>query len=1250
MNALILSRHGKELSDISRISRGNISLLDEKRSFFSRLFLFWLSPLLKKGSRKTLIYDDLPSLKQKYRSINLLRKWKIGSRDRIVRKLLVRYRWSVLGAVAAKLLAEVFDFLNPILLKLLIEAASHTGLLSQSLTICVVMFACGEIKSLFLGIHNYLVVRDASTALALIVNSVSKKSLRLASWSRVQWPTGRVVNLVAVDAEGIAAAAPYAHHLWSAVLEVVIALSLLYFTIGPPVLAAVVIMILYIPFNYCFSLIIKSYQTKQMRMKDNRVEFTKEVLHGITVVKMYAWEEAFEKEIRRLRDEEVELLMKATLLTRVLQAVNAAAPFLVAIACFSWFVLSSSNNSLKPSVAFVALTIFNQLRRPMGLIAPAIQFVSKAMVSSKRINDFLQADELVRQKESANHEDTASILLENCFFSWGKEKEHLKDITLEVQKEEVHAIVGSFGSGKSSVLSAILGEMTQLDGVRKIAGTIAYVPQTAWILNQTVRNNILYGMDYDSKKYDKVLRACELKKDIFALPRCDATIVGENGTTLSGGQRARICLARALYQDCDIYLLDEPFSAVDARIAKSMFEKILGPNGLLAKKTVVLVTQSIEFTKVAAVIHVMEGGKIVDRGSYEELLDRSSIFSEIKRELEEIQKKKKTSEDSTIRRHKKPKTVMFEPPQPPNTRQLEEVAAGNIEFNVYLMYLKAFSYKWALLFFALLFCRYVMQALSSIWLSSWADANDKETNGSNTMRGLIVFVALGLGTVLFNIIANVSSTFGGIRASVALHHPLVTAIMRAPLSFFEETPLGRILSRLVGDIHIVDIPLPINIRLVVDSLMHTVMILVVISISMPAYVIFVVPFTIAYAMIIKYFLPTNRQIKRIESAQRSQVLAVLSQNFEGAESIRAYGRVKSTMLSFNEEVDSFTRCRYLVPATERWLALRLELIGNIMVLACSVLVSLFHEMSFITSGEIGLCVSYALSLTDMMNFSTRMMALSDANVVAVERIKEYHDIESEEQGGSDYPLLDAWPHSGAIDFYKFSIRYGEKFAVKEMTLSIKGGEKVGIVGRTGSGKTSITRGLLRLTEKSSGDVFIDGVNISDLSLHELRSRITIIPQDPVLFSSTLRFNVDPFDRFADSDIWLALEACQLKEMVSKHEHGLMTEIEEGGKNISIGERQLLCLCRSLLEGGAIVILDEATASLDHVTQALVDAVVREHFRQATTITIAHNLETVGECDRIAVMEDGELVEFDTPDNLLAKEDSIYRELVEAKKY
>ncbi|VDM64606.1 unnamed protein product [Angiostrongylus costaricensis] len=438
---------------------------------------------------------------------------------------------------------------------MLIDATSSPAPLTKCLTICVIMFACAEMKSVLLGVHNYLVVRDASTALSLIINSISRKSLHLASSSRAEWPSSRVVNLVTVDAEALAAAAPFAHHAWSSVLEIVIALSLIYITIGTPVLAAMIIMLLYVPFNYCCSSIISSYQ----------------VVHGITVVKMYAWEEAFEREINRLRKQEVKFLKKATLITRILQAVNSAAPFLVAIACFSWFVLSSSKNILEPSIAFVALTVFNQLRRPMSLIAPAIQFISKAIVCSKRINDFLQASELKKERESKDFQ--IFIILENAYFSWNNQKEHLKNITLKVRQGEHRAVVGPVGCGKSSLLAAILGEMNLLEGYRKVNGTIAYVSQTSWILNDTVRANILYGLEYNKNKYDKelifdvddilqILRACELKKDIFTLPRSDATVVGEN---------------------------------------------LFGPDGLLAKKTVILVTHSVEFTKTASLIHVMCG-------------------------------------------------------------------------------------------------------------------------------------------------------------------------------------------------------------------------------------------------------------------------------------------------------------------------------------------------------------------------------------------------------------------------------------------------------------------------------------------------------------------------------------------------------------------------------------------------------------------------------------------------------------------
>uniref|UniRef100_A0A1I7XI47 ABC transporter domain-containing protein n=1 Tax=Heterorhabditis bacteriophora TaxID=37862 RepID=A0A1I7XI47_HETBA len=422
-------------------------------------------------------------------------------------------------------------------------------------------------------IHTYVVTRDSVLALSILTNTILKKSLRLSNGGRSTWPGARIINLATVDTEALVDAALYVHFAWSSLFEIVLALIFLYFTIGSPFLAAVIIVIIYAPLNFLCSRLIRSLQ----------------ILNGMKVVKLYAWEEPFEAEINRLRNEEVKLLTRSTLVSRVLQEINSVAPLL-------------------------------------------------GLVCSRRLNEFFDAEELHIYKEKVPQGEhfTVSVEVQNAFFSWSKEKEDLKDITFNLKKNELNAIVGPTGSGKSSMLAAILGEMTLLDGHRKVSGTIGYVPQTPWILNDTIRANILFGNDFDKNKYDRVIRACDLKKDLYSLPRCDATMVGENGVFLSTGQCTRIALARALYQDCDIYLLDDPFSTVDSTIAKAMYDMILGPKGILSKKAVVLTTNRIALTQNADTIHIMQGlnGRIVDYGVYVELLLRSKIFSRLRNEME----------------------------------------------------------------------------------------------------------------------------------------------------------------------------------------------------------------------------------------------------------------------------------------------------------------------------------------------------------------------------------------------------------------------------------------------------------------------------------------------------------------------------------------------------------------------------------------------------------------------------------------
>ncbi|CAI4222958.1 unnamed protein product [Auanema sp. JU1783] len=1244
MNVLAISKHGKALSDISKSTRPANVQLDEKKSFISRLLLLWVGNLLYRGSEKTLVYDDLTPLKQKHRSVNLLRKWKKHDKNNnshIAWKLLWHFKYGVMCAFSTRVFSMIFDYLNPVLLKILLDSVTmNSAPIMKGVIISILMLLVGEIKSFVLAAHTYIAARDANLSVAILTNSIAKKSLKLSSRARQEWPSSRVVNLISVDLESLSVAAPFFHASWSSVVEISIAMLFIFHILGSAFFGAVIVMIAYIPVNVVVNIVSKRLQSAQMKVRDKRIKFVKEILSGIKVVKLYAWEEPFNAEIDRLRREEMKYLSRHTILGRALQGLNSAAPFVVAIVSLTWFVWTNGTNSLTPQVAFVSLTIFNMLRLPMAMLAPSFHNITKAMVSMKRINNFLKSKELQteRPSPSSNEAPEVGIHLHHATFSWDLKPTALSDICLEVEEKKFHAIIGPVGAGKSSLLSAILGELTLLSGHKKVNGNVAFVPQVPWILNTTIRSNILYGQDYEKPKYEKIVRACDMKKDFYNMPRYDCTVIGENKIPLSGGQIARIALARALYQNCDIYLLDDPFAAVDRQVTKTMFDKVLGPNGILAKKTVILVTHNMNLAKSADVVHLMNDGRIIDSGSFEDVARNNSSLVESSQETQEDD-----LDDLYVRPKKKPRAVMFEP-ENQEQRKVESTEQGRVKSHVYLSYIRAFSYKYAGVFTVLLCCRYALQALSGVFLSHL-------TNNTDVLHSLdfSYYIYLGIGTVILSVISMMSSTFGGIRASIVLHRPLVASLLHAPLYFFEKTPIGGILNRFTVDMDAVDFSLPITLRLVVDAILNIIMVMIVISASIPAFIVFVVPFAIGYLLILKRFLPTSRQVKRIECSQRSSLLSTLTQNIQGASSIRAFGRTKMTNLQFKDEVDSFLRCRYLQPSIQQWLSLRLELLGNLMIFASAILATVFHQLGWVNAGAVGLCVSFALTLTQVMNFSVRMIGLTDNYMVSVERIKEYHHLPLEANRKSDYPLIDAWPHTGSIDFLGYNMYYDKDVhALKDITASIKGGEKIAIVGRTGSGKSSLAGALLRLVEADSGKISIDGVDISDLGLHELRSRLTIIPQEPILFSSTLRFNLDPFNQYADSDLWLAIDACSLKSLVSRN-GGMQWLIEEGGANLSIGERQLICLSRALLRGGQILILDEATSSVDHQTDKMIYQIINDHFKHATVLFITHRLNALEHCHRVMVMDNGQIVEFDKPDVLLENDNSLFKEISKRSK-
>ncbi|KFP36442.1 Canalicular multispecific organic anion transporter 2, partial [Chlamydotis macqueenii] len=1030
---------------------------------------------------------------------------------------------------------------------------------------------------------------------------------------------------------------------------------------------------------------------EQMRYKDSRIKLMNEILGGIKVLKLYAWEPSFSEKVLEIRKNELRVLKKAAYLNSLSTFAWISAPFLVALTTFSVYVSVDEKNILDAEKAFVSLSLFNILKFPLSMLPQVISNIVQTSVSLKRIQQFLSHDELdpncVETKVIAPGN---AIGVTNATFSWGKElKPSLKDINLLVPSGALVAVVGHVGSGKSSLVSALLGEMEKLEGEVAVKGSVAYVPQQAWIQNATLKDNILFGQAPNEQKYQNVLEACALKADLEVLPGGDQTEIGEKGINLSGGQRQRVSLARAVYSNSDIYLLDDPLSAVDSHVAKHIFDKVIGPDGVLKGKTRILVTHGISFLPQVDHIVVLVDGKISEMGSYQDLLKQNKAFAEFLRNYaldEDIEEDEPTIQSaasqaclstpaicpfspndsfvltrqlsvisseggecpnkmSTKRRvcEKKP----AEPPLPrknPNDKliQAETTETGKVKLSVFWQYMKAVSPALSLAICFLYCCQNAAAIGANVWLSDWT--NEPVINGTqhNTATRIGVYAALGLLQGLIVLISSFTLAMGGINAARTLHAALLENKLHSPQSFYDTTPTGRVINRFSKDIYVIDEVIPPTILMFLGTFFTSLSTMIVIIASTPLFAVVIVPLAILYFFVQRFYVATSRQLKRLESVSRSPIYSHFSETVSGASVIRAYRRVKSFIDISDLKLDENQKSYYPGIVSNRWLGVRVEFLGNCIVLFAA-LFAVIGKNS-LNPGLVGLSVSYALQVTLSLNWMVRMTSELETNIVAVERIKEYSETETEApwiiEGRS--PPED-WPSKGELEFVNYSVRYrkGLDLVLKGLNLQVHGGEKIGIVGRTGAGKSSMTLCLFRILEAVKGEIRIDGVKISEIGLHDLRSRLTIIPQDPVLFSGTLRMNLDPFNKYSDEEIWKALELSHLKRFVSSQPSMLDYECSEGGENLSVGQRQLVCLARALLRKTRILILDEATAAIDLETDDLIQMTIRTQFEDCTVLTIAHRLNTIMDYTRVLVLDNGTIAEFDTPANLIASKGIFY---------
>uniref|UniRef100_A0A8C5AHJ8 ABC-type glutathione-S-conjugate transporter n=1 Tax=Gadus morhua TaxID=8049 RepID=A0A8C5AHJ8_GADMO len=1144
---------------------------------------------------------------------------------------------------AYKLLQDLISFVSPQLLRLLISFTKQKGAPDWwGYALAFLMFFTALLQTLILHQHFQYCFVTGMRLRTAIIGAIYRKSLVITNAAKRKSTVGEIVNLMSVDAQRFMDLTTFLNMLWSAPLQIILALYFLWQNLGPSVLAGLAVMVLLIPLNAAIAVKTRAYQVQQMQHKDARIKLMSEILNGIKVLKLYAWEGSFQEKVLAIRQKELDVLRRTAYLGALSTMAWTSAPFLVALTTFAVYVKVDENNVLDAEKAFVSLSLFNILRFPLNMLPQVISSIIQASVSLKRIQDFLSHSEL--DPEAVQKNSAAS----------GKPG-HDSNPLLERRNPagSLVAVVGQVGCGKSSLISALLGEMEKIEGDVAVRGSVAYVPQQAWIQNATLRDNILFGKPFAEQKYHSVLEACALTPDLEVLPGGDMTEIGEKGINLSGGQRQRVSLARSLYSDADVYLLDDPLSAVDAHVAKHIFDNLIGPEGALKGKTRLLVTHGVSFLPQVDNILVMVDGRVTEMGSYQELLDQNGAFAEFLRnyaiedviEEEAIGKPPQSCSSLLLLSPSGEPPAEKKPRQAPGSEKLihaETSETGRVKMKVFMDYAKAVGLVLSVIICLLYGCQNAAAIGANVWLSDWTkDASANQTRDEVNMR-LGVYASLGIAQGLLVMVSSFTLAVGNIGAAKKLHYNLLNNKFHTPQAFFDTTPLGRLINRFSKDIYIIDEVLPSTVLMFLGTLFSSVSTMIVIVASTPIFAVVIVPLAFVYVFVQRFYVATSRQLKRLESVSRSPIYSHFSETITGASVIRAYGKDSAFVHMSDTRVDDNQKSYYPGIVANRWLGVRIEFIGNCIVLFAALFAVIGKEK--LNPGLVGLSVSYALQVTMTLNWMVRMTSDLESNIVAVERVKEYSETKTEAPWVvEDKRPPSDWPPQGNVEFRDYSVRYREglDLVLKNLTLSVQGGEKVGIVGRTGAGKSSMTLCLFRLLEAAGGEITIDGVKISEIGLHDLRSKLTIIPQEPVLFSGTLRMNLDPFDSYSDEDLWKALEHSHLHKFVTNAPAKLEMECAEGGENLSVGQRQLVCLARALLRKTRILILDEATAAIDLETDDLIQSTIRTQFEDCTVFTIAHRLNTIMDYTRVLVLDKGEISEFDTPSQLLSQKGVFY---------
>ncbi|KAG2246903.1 hypothetical protein Bca52824_086531 [Brassica carinata] len=1211
--------------------------------FFSILTFSWMNPLLLAGFKKPLSSEDIPSIlpedeaKLAYTKFSqawdtLLAEGSLTKERNLVFRAIAKvyFKENIFTAVCA-LFRTIAVVSLPLMLYVFVNYANsdhrdlRIGLFNLS---CLVLLKLVESLSMR---HWYFAARRSGMRIrsALMV-AAYKKQLKLSSLGRKHHSSGEIVNYIVVDAYRMGEFLWWFHSGWSVTLQLLLSTVVLFGVVGAGAFPGLILLLLCGLLNLPFAKMLKNSQTQFMMAQDKRLRSTSEILNSMKVIKLQSWEEEFKKQIESFRADEFRWLAKAQMTKAFGTFLYWLSPTIVSAVIFVACGLLKSA-PLNASTIFTVLATLRVMSEPVRLIPEAISAIIQVNVSFDRINNFLLGDELkIDEVERSVLEKSGEVVdIQAGNFSWDPEMTKtptLTNISLDINCGQTVAVCGPVGAGKSSLLHALLGEIPKVSGTVKVSGSIAYVSQTSWIQSGTIRDNILYGKPMEARRYNAAIAACALDKDLNDFRHGDLTEIGQRGLNLSGGQKQRIQLARAVYADADVYLLDDPFSAVDAHTAGVLFHKCVEDS--LREKTVVLVTHQVEFLSEVDQILVMEEGRITQSGKYEELLMMGTAFQQL------------------VNAH---------------NESLGDFKQGGINRDGRYQYCRKRRSRvrlcWIETFLGLLPC--LPRMVSSIsnrigtgWFCSFQAASTYWLAFSIGIPKLSTTMVIGVYSVISTLSAGfvysraVTTVYLGLKASKAFFSGFTNAVFKAPMLFFDSTPVGRILTRASSDMNILDFDIPSAFILVVVPAVELTAALIVMTYVTWQVIIIALLALAATKVVQDYYLASARELIRINGTTKAPVMNYAAETSLGVVTIRAFGTVDRFFKSYLNLVDADAALFFLSNAAMEWVIMRIEILQNVTLFTCALLLILIPK-GYIAPGLVGLSLSYALTLTQTQVFLTRWYCTLSNSIISVERIKQYMSIPEEPPAVVDGRRPpSSWPSNGTIHLQELKIRYrpNAPLVLKGISCTFREGTRVGVVGRTGSGKSTLISALFRLVEPASGCILIDGIDISKIGLKDLRMKLSIIPQEPTLFRGCIRTNLDPLGVYSDDEIWKALEKCQLKITISNLPNKLDSSVSEEGENWSVGQRQLFCLGRVLLKRNKILVLDEATASIDSATDAIIQKTIREEFSECTVITVAHRVPTVIDCDMVMVLSFGDVVEYNEPWKLM-ETDSYFSKLV-----